>query len=129
MEQTGKPEALGSADARHLINKWSERGFFRVRGLGGKIAVEEVVPCSSFTLRLKSEYEDRTVAEKTVPFEGGPIDSHGRPPDPWDLSVRRPTDFEERTEVMPMPHTDHVKPCARCDSLGRTTCGNCQGFG
>jgi hypothetical protein len=129
MEQHSKPVALSSADARHLINQWSAKGFFRVRGLGGKIAVEDVVPCSSYTIRLKSEFEDRSVSEQTVPFEGGPIDSHGRPPGPWDLPARRPTEFEDRTEVIPIPHTEHVRPCARCDSMGRVTCGTCQGFG
>jgi hypothetical protein len=129
MEQHNKPVALSSADARHLINQWSAEGFFRVRGLGGKIAVEDVVPCSSYTVRLKSEFEDRSVGEQTVPFEGGPVDSHGRPPDPWDMHARRPADFEDRTETMPVPHTEHVRPCPRCDSSGRTTCGTCQGFG
>ena len=40
MEQNSKlAPPLNSADARHLINKWSSQGFFRVRGFGGKIAV------------------------------------------------------------------------------------------
>ena len=58
MEQNSKlAPPLSSADARHLINKWSSHGFFRVRRLGGKIAVEEVVPCSSYTVHLRSQYE------------------------------------------------------------------------
>jgi hypothetical protein len=53
MEQNRKLEPpLSSADARHLINPWSSQGFFRVRGLGDKIAVKEIVPCSSYTIRL-----------------------------------------------------------------------------
>jgi hypothetical protein len=120
---------LNSADARHLINKWSTQSFFRVRGLGGKIAVEEIVPCSSYTVRLRSQYEDRSVSGKTVPFTGGAVDDRGRPPGQWDLSVTEPTDFEERTEEMPVPHTEEVRPCERCDSRGRMTCTQCQGFG
>jgi hypothetical protein len=129
MEPNSKPAPLGSADARHLINKWSSRGFFRVRGLGGKIAVEDIVPCSSWTVRLRSQYEDRSVSGKTVPFTGGAVDDRGRPPGPWDLSVTEPTDFEERTEEMPVPHTERVHPCERCDSRGRMTCTQCHGFG
>lgn len=121
--------ALSSADARHLINMWSSRGFFRVRGLGGKIAVEDVVPCSSYTVRLRSQYEDRSVSGKMVPYSGGAIDNRGRPPGPWELSVSEPTDFEERTEQLPVPHTEQVRPCERCDSRGRMTCPQCHGFG
>ncbi len=120
---------LSSADARHLINQWGSQGFFRVRGFGGKIAVEEIVPCSSYTVRLRSQYEDRSVSGKTVPFTGGAVDNRGRPPGLWDLSVTEPMDFEERTEEMPVPHTEQVRPCERCNSSGRMTCPQCQGFG
>jgi hypothetical protein len=102
MEQDRKlAPPLNSADARHLINLWSSRGFFRVRGLGGKIAVEEIVPCSSYTIRLRSQYEDRSVSAKTAPYTGGAVDDRGRPPALWDLSVSAPADFEERTEERP----------------------------
>jgi hypothetical protein len=129
MDQDSTPAPLASADARHVINRWSARGLFRVRGLGGKIAVEDVVPCSSYTLRLASQYEDRSVAERTVPFAGGPVDDHGRRPGPWDLQVERPGDFRERTEEVPIPHTERVRTCPRCEGRARTTCGQCQGFG
>jgi hypothetical protein len=60
MKQDSKlVQPLNSADARHPINKWSSQGFFRVRGFGGKIAIEDIVPCSSCTVRLQSQYEDR----------------------------------------------------------------------
>jgi hypothetical protein len=120
---------LQSADARHLINRWSSHSFFRVRGFGGKIRVEDIVPCSSYTARLRSQYEDRSVSGKTVPFTGGAVDDRGRPPGPWDLSVTKPTDFEDRTEELPVPHTEQVRPCERCGSRGRMTCPQCQGFG
>jgi hypothetical protein len=32
---------LDSAEARRLINQWSSKGLFRVRGLGSKITVDE----------------------------------------------------------------------------------------
>lgn len=120
---------LNSADARHLINQWSSQGFFRVRGLGGKIAVEDIVPCSSYTVRLRSQYEDRSVSREMVPFTGGVVDDRGQPPGPWDLAVTEPTDFEERTEKKSVPHTEEIRPCERCHSRGRTTCTQCQGFG
>jgi|SRR5579884_558320 len=120
---------LNSAEARRLINQWSSKGFFRVRGLGGKIAVEDIVPCSSYTVRLRSQYEDRTVQGKMVPYNGGAVDDWGQPPSPWDLPVTRPTDFEERREQMPIPHTERVRHCERCHSRGRMTCTQCQGFG
>jgi hypothetical protein len=120
---------LHSADARHLINQWSSQGFFRVRQFGSKIAVEDIVPCSSYTVRLRSQYEDRSVSGQMVPFTGGAVDDRGQPPGPWDLSVTEPADFEERSEELPVPHTERVRPCERCHSRGRTTCTHCQGFG
>lgn len=114
---------------RHLINQWSAQSFFRVKGLGGKLVVDEIVPCSSFTIRLKSQYEDRSVHERTVPFTGGPVDDRGPRPDPWDLHVERPADFRERTDELPIPHTDRVRICPACESSGRTTCAQCKGFG
>jgi hypothetical protein len=129
MAQDTKPVALNTADARYLINQWGAHGFFRVRGLGGKIAVEEVVPCSSYTIRLRSQYEDRSVSSVTVPHAGGPVDDCGQRPDVWDLATTPPTDFQDRHEEQPIPHTDHVRPCPRCDSRGRVPCGKCQGFG
>lgn len=120
---------LNSADACHLINEWSSHGFFRVRGLGGKIAVEDIVPCSSYTVRLWSQYEDRSVSGKMVPYTGGAVDDWGQPPGPWDLSVTAPTDFEQRTEEMPVPHSEQVRSCQNCHGGGRTTCSHCQGFG
>jgi hypothetical protein len=64
-----------------------------------------------------------------VPYTGGAVDDRGRPPGPWDLTVNKTTDFEERMEEMPVPHTEQVRPCERCDSRGRMTCTQCQGFG
>jgi hypothetical protein len=130
MESKGKlAPPLPSADARHVINRWSSHGFFRVRSFGGKIRVEDIVPCSSYTIRLRSQYEDRSVSGKLVPFTGGAVDDRGQPPGPWELTVTQPTDFEERTEEIPVPHTEQVRPCERCDSRGRMTCPQCQGFG
>jgi hypothetical protein len=123
------PAALEHADARYLINQWSAQGFFRVRGLGGKISVEEVVPCASYTIQLKSQYEDRSVSEQTVPFTGGPLDDHGHRPDPWSMPVSAPTDFQDRTEAIPLPHTEHVRTCPACAGKTRVTCSGCGGFG
>jgi hypothetical protein len=129
MPQDSKLVALDNADARYLINQWCSHGFFRVRGLGGKILVEEVVPCSSYTIRLRSQYEDRSVSEQTVPFAGGPIDDHGHRADPWSLPVERPRDFQDRTEAIPLPHTEHVRVCSGCGGDTRVTCHTCGGFG
>lgn len=129
MDKNKPAPPLNSADARHLINQWSSQGFFRVRGLGGKIAVEDILPCSSYTVRLRSQYEDRSVSSKTVPFTGGAVDDWGQPPEKWNLSVAEPVDFEERTEEMAVPHTEQVRTCEHCHSRGRTTCTQCQGFG
>ena len=57
------------------------------------------------------------------------MDDHGRPPGPWDIDVRRPEDFEDRTEKVPVPHTESVHPCTGCHGSGKVNCGPCQGWG
>jgi hypothetical protein len=65
----------------------------------------------------------------TVAYQGGPVDDYGHPPGPWDLPVRRPTDFEDRTENVPIPHTEHISMCPGCAGVGRTACSTCAGSG
>jgi hypothetical protein len=120
---------LSTADVRYLLNQWSRRGFFRIRRLGDRLSMLEVTPRSSYTLRLQTQYEERTAAPASQPYHGGPVDDKGVPPDPWDLPVRRPADFEERTERIPVPHTESVRGCPRCGGRARVPCTACHGSG
>jgi hypothetical protein len=119
---------LTEAEAREAVNRWSQ-GFFGVRYLGDKIFVEEIVPRAAYTLRLRTQYEERTVSQTSVPYHGGRVDDHGKPPGPWDLPVRRAEDFEERTETLTVPHTERVAMCPKCAGLGRVDCPQCNGTG
>lgn len=128
----GKPDipiALAHADARRLINLWSQKGFFRVRGLGGKITVEDIIGRSSYKLRLQTQYEDRSVGQSSVPYRGGGVDDRGGPPDPMQIPVQRPTKFQERTEQIPIAHTERVQTCSTCGGDTRVVCTQCNGFG
>lgn len=124
-----KPAVLSEERTRELINRWNGDGFLRIKNLGDKIFIDEITTARSYNIRLRSQYEERSVSEATVPYRGGPVDEHGRPPDPWDLPVRRPTDFEDRSETVPLPHTERVTMCAACAGFGSIQCTGCAGSG
>jgi hypothetical protein len=120
---------LSIAEARRLINQWSRGGFFRVRDLGSRVTIEEITPRSSYMVTLQSQYEDRTVEPAFAPFRGEVLDDRGEPPDVWDIAVRPPAAFEERTERLTVPHTDRVEACKSCWGAGHITCTQCNGMG
>ncbi|HJT79082.1 MAG TPA: hypothetical protein VJ739_17935 [Gemmataceae bacterium] len=123
------PAALPSEKVKQAVNRWSAAGFFRVPNMGGRITVNQVVPQSSYTVRLWSEYEHRAVSRASKPYHGEPTDDRGTPPHPWDIPVHRPRDFEDRTEQTPVPHTEAVESCGSCLGMGIVNCGACQGMG
>jgi hypothetical protein len=120
---------LGEEPAREIINRWSAKGIFRLKNMGDKIFIDEITPGAAYTIRLQTHYEQRKVKHAQTPFRGGPVDDRGRPPDPWDVAVRRPAPFQERTEKVPIPHTERVQMCSRCAGQGRVTCWACNGRG
>jgi hypothetical protein len=128
MEATTELAPLPEEQAREAINCWSQ-GFFRIRYLGDKIFLNKIVPCYSYNVRLKTQYEERTVATASHPYHGQPIDNHGTPPEPWSIEVRRPDEYEERTEAIRVPHTDRVTRCPQCAGAGDIACARCHGSG
>lgn len=123
------PAALSVDEVRRLINAWCDAGFLRVKGLGDKAHLEDIVPRYSYTAHLTSQYETRTVSRATVAYSGGAVDDFGTPPAIWDIPARRPTDFEKRAEKITVPHTERVQSCSNCGGDGTTTCSRCQGWG
>lgn len=120
---------LSEDQARAIINRWSSRGFFRLRHMGDKIFVGQVAPGAAYTVRLQTHYERRQVRQAREPYHGGPVDDRGRPPDLWDIPVSRPGAFQERTEVVAIPHTERVQMCPTCAGQGRVSCSRCAGQG
>jgi hypothetical protein len=123
------PAKLSTETVRLAVNRWSRDGFFRVPNMGDRMTVHEVQPRAAHTVRLWSEYEERSVSRASRPYHGGPVDDHGTPPDPADVPVRRPTDYEDRTEKLPVPHTERVETCPSCNGNGQVTCTPCHGWG
>lgn len=122
------PPALREEEVREAVNRWST-GFFRIPYLGDKMFLDQIVAHRAYTVRLQTQYEERTLSRQSEPYGGGTVDDRGVPPGPWDLPARRPTDFEERTEKLRVPHTEQVGMCSRCAGLGRIDCQPCNGTG
>jgi hypothetical protein len=120
---------LSEDEVRQALNAWCDQGWFRIRGLGDKVALVEFQRRDCHTVQVTSQYESRKVAQTHVPYDCGPIDNVGQPLDRWDLAVRRPRDFEERTEQLPVPHTERVVNCPECGGSGKRNCRHCQGAG
>jgi hypothetical protein len=129
MNNTERPAALSVDEAKQIINAWCAHGFFRVKGLADKMFLEELIPHSSYTVRLRSQYDERTVSPATEAYHQGPVDDRGTPPDRWSMEVRYPEDFEKRTEKVRVPHTERVQSCDSCDGRGKVNCSHCQGWG
>lgn len=121
--------AQSSQEIQEALNRWSDQGFFRLKRLGDRIRLESVVSCSAYTLKLQTQYEQRTVQRASEPFHGGAVDDVGVPPDPFQISVACPKDFEERTERIRVPHTESVEGCRECSGSGRVSCSFCLGRG
>jgi hypothetical protein len=97
--------------------------------MGDKIMVDGVQPGAAYTIKLRTQYEQRSVREAEVPFHGGHVDDRGQPPQPWDIQVRRPGPFQERTEKVTIPRSERVEPCSDCGGRGQITCRRCAGHG
>jgi hypothetical protein len=123
-----EPTPLPEEQAREAINRWSQ-GFFRIRYLGDKIFINQIAPAFSYTVRLRTQYEERTVARASVPYHGEPLDDRGTPPGLWDIEIPRPSDFEERVETLPVPHTDRMSRCPKCTGVGHIACSHCNTAG
>jgi hypothetical protein len=128
VELSPAPSPMPEEEAREAINRWSQ-GFFRIRYLGDKIFIDRVVPAYSYNVRLRTQYEERALAPVSVPYHGQPLDDRGVPPDPWEIPVPRPNEFQERTETIAVPHTDRVSLCPQCAGVGHIACSRCHAGG
>lgn len=123
------PPGLAEDEVRELLNRWAEGGYFRLRYFGDKIFIDEIVPGVAYTVQLQTHYEQRNVRQASTPYHGGAVDSFGRPPQAWEISVPKPAAFEERSQVVPIPHTERVQMCGQCAGEGRVACSLCMGQG
>ncbi len=120
---------LSEAEVRDVLNRWAAEGSFRLPNMGDKIFMDPGKVGWAYTFRLQTHYEQRAVTEAQVPYHGGPIDQHGRPPGAWDIPARNPGDFKEDTQTIPVPHTERVSVCGTCGGAGQATCSFCMGSG
>src|SRR5262245_2920051 len=97
---------LAEEKAREVINRWADGGVFRLKNMGDKIFIDQITPGAAYTLRLQTHVERRQVRLTSEPYHGGQVDDRGRAPDRWDIPVHRPGPFEERTQHVPVPHTE-----------------------
>jgi hypothetical protein len=120
---------LSEDQAREIINHWGDGGFFRLKNFGEKILVDQIAPGVAYTIRLQTHYEQRQVRHAAEPYRGGSVDDRGTAPNQWEVPVQRPDSFKERTETVPIPHTERVQMCPDCAGQGRVSCPRCLGQG
>jgi hypothetical protein len=123
------PATPSIEEVRRILNEWSSKGFFNIRRLGDRMQIEEIRTLSSYTVRVRSQYEGRAISQASRPYHGGSVDDHGIPPGPWSIHVAAPENFEDRTGTQPVPHTERVHTCSNCGGNGKVNCTFCQGWG
>lgn len=121
--------AIAENEACDLINQWSAKGFFRLRNMGDKVFITDIIRGVAYTAHLQTQYERRTVRQSVTPYRGEALDDRGRAPAPWEIDVNQPRTFEERTDIVPIPHTDRVQICHQCHGQRQVTCSSCMGTG
>ncbi|EDQ92657.1 uncharacterized protein MONBRDRAFT_31030 [Monosiga brevicollis MX1] len=80
---------------------------------------------------LETFTETRHVSWKVEPYYGQALSSMsgGSPPQPWDMHVAPPMDFQNTKTAIEIPYSGTLKPCYYCNSFGQVRCYQCQGRG
>src|SRR4051812_7693653 len=118
--------ALTPPDVQRILNEWSRGGLFRMKDLGERASIREVVARGGFVIDFSSQYEERRVTRERAPFAGGPVDDRGPIPGAWDVHVAPPETFQSREQQVPLAGSERVVSCAGCQGRGDTPCGTCQ---
>jgi hypothetical protein len=121
--------SMSNENARGVLNAWSKTGFFRARNFGDRIRIEGISSVACREIRLRVQYEDRSLKEVKTAFHGEAIDDVGVRADPQEIPVEPPTDCEDRTVEVEVPHSERVEGCSSCGGAGRSNCRMCQGVG
>ncbi|PDW02372.1 protein kinase domain-containing protein [Candidatus Viridilinea mediisalina] len=116
---------------RRLLNRWSQKGYFRRRALGQLIIPEQIVSYNVYFYELRTLYEQRLPPETRVrPQAPTDRDDNPRPPDLWEVTLPVELAFEsleERTEVL--PNSIQVNNCPECMGAKYVRCKDCKGSG
>ena len=101
---------------------------------------KQIQTWSTYYCTWETFMESRKTKSKTRPFKGGfvRISTHneqvdgpqnGYPPQPWEIPINYPSLFSETKVKVPVPHTEAVQQCHRCNGRGRVKCKHCDGVG
>ena len=94
--------------------------------------IESIQPTTAYKYLITSWNEGRKVAWVYKPYPPGSIidgPANGTPPGTWEIICEKPDMFVEKIYRLPVPHTDEVRICFKCNGAGRITCGRCGGKG
>lgn len=115
-------------EIKAAINNWGRKGFFRKQNVGNEIQIEDVQSLKCFAVKVKTQYEERTIRSASAPYRGDSI-SEFNPPNKWQIHIELPTSFQNLKESFVVPNSDSVDDCFGCGGRGRIDCFSCNGSG
>jgi hypothetical protein len=115
-------------EIKDAINNWGNKGFFRKQNVGNEIQIEDVQSLECFSVKIKTQYEQRTIRSASEPYRGGSISKY-HPPNRWQIDVDLPTSFQNLKNSFAVPNSDSVDDCSSCSGRGKTDCSRCHGSG
>lgn len=137
-----RADMLHRADAlRRLLNRWSNRGWFRRSSLGHIIELEHIVSYNIYYYELLTRYETRMpTAPRQRPLSEGEQEPSLPMPNIWDIPI--PEQHEQEGKQFPLaalvttpqrtvvwPHSQRFVSCPECRRTGMQACRRCQGTG
>ncbi|XP_066500399.1 protein SSUH2 homolog [Hoplias malabaricus] len=92
--------------------------------------ITSMEPFNTYRYRLETFTESRTTELSHEPYTNQPVDASIQPaPGPWEILAKTPPFFQDNTQNIRVPYTSSVKPCHKCQGMGRTPCKECAGCG
>lgn len=130
-ESRKRADELHRANAvRHLLNRWSRRGFFRRASLGNLVEPEQIVSYNVYCYELHTAYETRTSPEPRVrPQAADEVSATLPVPSVWEVTVPDLADGISNGHELVLPNSLRVYTCTECQGAAKVICKTCNGSG
>ncbi|KAJ8046732.1 Protein SSUH2-like [Holothuria leucospilota] len=125
------PPSLNEDQAREALLSYISSTCCWSAGPAERMVIKDIVPSSTFSYKLETFMESRAIRTVSEPYEGRPIPlvTTRATPDPWEVTVRATSLFENSTQEVEIPNTVSIKSCHECYGKGFQECDECNGRG